>query len=371
VLRAKLLDTLAFEADLFGTLGAYRTMVLRHVQWLDTGDAAAYDAWRSAERRYVTARAAHVTRYGGDVDLPAFNFTAADLGATRADRDPLMAWLARALLALLLTVLAAGALGRRRWPALHALWVGATRPWRLAHLRGPAEAAPSRAARAVLIGVPAVALMASRLVYTWFAAPAHLLLTLGAWLLFAATARLLLGRRDPFLLWAAIGGVALLRTVLLLAVLAVRGPGHYWLEFWTAPAARSAYICVAFAAFGWLFVATALVLRDHHGLRRRHTTGTLLITAGVPLGLLGALITAVGLERALTVWNDQLALLPWGLSRILGITVDLGIPTTLPGAATAAGLLLIALGAALRTWRRSRPPTEPTEPAHPAPAIPA
>jgi hypothetical protein len=355
VLRAKLIDTLTYEADLFGTLGAYRTMVLRHAQWLDTGDGAARDAWRTAGSRYAAARDAHVTRYGGDVDLPAYNFTAADLGAVRADRDLPMAWLARALLALLLAALAAGALrtgavrtgalrvGGLRAGGLRALWIGATRPWRLAGL----DVTPTRADRVVVLAVPAAALVASRLVFTWFAAPAHLVATLGAWLLFAVTARLLLGRRDPFHLWAAIGGVALLRTVLLLGVLAVRGPGHYWLEFWTAPTARSGYICVAFAAFGWLFVATGLVLRDRHGLRRRRVAGTLLLTAGVPLALLGGLVAALGLERALTVWNDQMALLPWGLSRILGTTVYLGIPAGLPGAAAAAGLLLAALGGAL------------------------
>ncbi|WP_327009377.1 hypothetical protein OHA72_20320 [Dactylosporangium sp. NBC_01737] len=363
VLRARLIDTLTYEADLFGTLGAYRTMVLRHAQWLDTGDDAAYDAWRKAESRYMAARDAHVTRYGGDVDLPAYNFTAADLGAARADRDLWMAWLARALLVALLAVLAAGALrgrraggpgvggsgsggpggGRPGAAGLRALWIGATRPWRLADL----DAIPARADRVVVLAVPAAALVASRLAYTWFAAPAHVAATLGAWLVFAVTARLLIGRHDPFHLWAAIGGVALLRTVLLLAVLAVRGPGHYWLEFWTAPTARSVYICVAFAAFGWLFVATGLVLRDRHGLRRRRVAGTLLVAAGTPLALLGGLVTATGLERALTVWNDQLALLPWGLSRILGITVYLGIPAALPAVAAAAGLLLAALGGAL------------------------
>ncbi|GAB3858015.1 hypothetical protein GCM10027610_095180 [Dactylosporangium cerinum] len=251
---------------------------------------------------------------------------------------------------------------RRRWFGLRALWVGATRPWRLADpgSTDSTGSTPTRADRVVVIAVPAAALVASRLVYTWFAAPAHLVATLGAWLLFAVTARLLIGRRDPFHLWAAIGGVALLRTVLLLAVLAVRGPGHYWLEFWTAPTARSVYVCVAFATFGWLFVATGLVLRDRHGLLRRRVTGTLLVAAGVPLAVLGGLVTAIGLERALTIWNDQLALLPWGLSRILGITVYLGIPATLPAAAAVAGLLLMALGGACaapsprRAWRRVR-----------------
>ena len=39
--------------------------------------------------------------YGGDLDLPAYNFTAADLGMVRTDRDQAMAWLARVLLGLI------------------------------------------------------------------------------------------------------------------------------------------------------------------------------------------------------------------------------------------------------------------------------
>jgi hypothetical protein len=200
--------------------------------------------------------------------------------------------------------------------------------------------------------VPAVLLVASRLVLTWFAAPAHLLVTLGGWALFALVVRLVVGRRDPFHLWAVVGGVALLRSVLLLAALAGRGPGRYWFVFWTEPALRTVYVTVAFAAFCWLFVATAMVLRDRSGLRRRAAVGLTLSAAGVPLGVLSGLVGVVGLERALTVWNDQLALLPWGLSRILGITVHLGIPADLPGYAAGIGTALAAVGLLLSLGRR-------------------
>ncbi|GAB3959562.1 hypothetical protein GCM10027614_79300 [Micromonospora vulcania] len=62
----------------------------------------------------------------------------------------------------------------------------------------------------------------------------------------------------------------------------------------------------------------------------------------------------MGLERALTVWNDQLALLPWGLSRILGITVYLGVPTQLPAYTAAAGIALAAAGLLLSLGRHRR-----------------
>ncbi|MDG4801934.1 hypothetical protein [Micromonospora sp. WMMD980] len=354
-LRQRFVDTLDYQVDLFATLAAYRAMVLRHAQWLDTGSADAYADWRSAAGAYREARDRHRQRYGGDLDLPAYRFTAADLGAQRADRDPAMAWAARALLALVGVVVVLGLRGRRRdsgrrpgGAAARALLLGALRPWRLAGLPAPAY----RADRVLVWLVPAAVLVASRLVFTWFAAPAHLLVTLGGWALFALVARLAVGRRDPFALWAVVGGVALLRSVLLLAVLAGRGPGGYWMVFWTAPARRAVYLTIAVAAFCWLFVATAVVLRDRYGVTRRRAAGLVLAAAGVPLAVLAGLVAWIGAEHALTVWNDQMALLPWGLSRILGITVYLGIPTGLPGHAAGVGVALVAAGALLSTGRQ-------------------
>ncbi len=49
-LRERLVATLDYEVDLLGTLAEYRTMVLRHAQWLDTGSADANRAWRDAPR---------------------------------------------------------------------------------------------------------------------------------------------------------------------------------------------------------------------------------------------------------------------------------------------------------------------------------
>jgi hypothetical protein len=65
------------------------------------------------------------------------------------------------------------------------------------------------------------------------------------------------------------------------------------------------------------------------------------------LALLGTFIGLIGAEAALTVWNDQLGLLPWGLSRILGITVYLEIPLDTPWFAAASGVVLLVIGGAL------------------------
>lgn len=344
-LREHFLDTLDYQVNLFETLSAYRTTMLHHAEWLDTGSTEADQAWHTAAARYERTRADHLARYGHDLDLPAVNLTAADIGLSLAERDAPMAWLARGLLVLL--ALAFLVLRRRLW--VRVLWTAATRPWRLA-----TDTAPTRADRVLVWTVPGVAVVASRAVQTSFAAPAHLVVVLGAWLLFSVALRL--STRDPFPLTAAIGGVALVRTVLLLAALVVRGPGHYWFGFWTDPVARSVYLTVAFALFLTVFASTYAVLRTAYGLSRRRAAGRLFLATGAAVTVLGGLVTAVGAEAALTVWNDQLALLPWGLHRILGITVYLEIPTTIPAVVTVAGLVLVVAGAALSGSNHPRIP---------------
>ena len=111
---------------------------------------------------------------------------------------------------------------------------------------------------------------------------------------------------------------------------------------------------MAFAAFAWLFVVVAVVLRRVSGLRSGRAVGATAVAGGLTLAVVAGVVAAIGLERALTVWNDQMVLLPWGLSRILGITVYLGIPTWLPAALAVVGLVVAAVGAVPALLARRR-----------------
>ncbi len=336
-LRQHFVDTADYQVNLFTMLSAYRSMVLRHAQWLDTGSSDARDEWKTARAEFIDARDAHEKAYASNLDLPAYNLTAADIGLERADRDLPMAWAARGLLVLLVGWMLIGALGRSAAAKAH--WTGFTRPWRTKDLdvRGRDLA--------LLVGVPVAALVLSRGIYTWFAAPAHLILVLGGWLLFALALYVLLPKRMRLPVLAAVGGAAIVRTLFLLGVLSIRGPGRYWLMFWTEPGARTLYVTVAIALFLWVLVAAGWAIAA--STTRRRAWGVVLLAAGVPLLGMGGLVAAIGLEDAMTTWNDQMALLPWGLSRILGITVYLGIPSASVYAVMILGAILCAIGAVL------------------------
>lgn len=336
-LRLHFLDTLDYQVNLFELLAAYRTMVLRHAEWLDTGDGDARDAWAEARDRFDAAAADHAATYGDDLDLPAYNLTAARLGEERTARDLPMAWLARVGLLLVVLLLALTRTGRTMVRA-------ALTPWR--------EPAPVH--KALVLGIPLVALLWSRLVFTWFLAPAHLLLVGLAWAVLAVA---VVATRSWWVA-TAVGGAVTLRTLLLLGVLSVRGPGGYWFGFWAEPTARTAYVVVSFVLFGWVLACLVWSLAGSTG--RRRAAAACLAVVGAAMLAIGLLVGAVGLEDAMTTWNDQLALLPWGLSRILGITVYLGIPVALPWyLAGLGGFLVVAALALGMPRRRVRVPAAP------------
>ncbi|QIG43242.1 hypothetical protein G5V58_11175 [Nocardioides anomalus] len=321
---------LDYEVDTLRLLAAYRTMFLRAAAWHDTGEG--HRAWVEARDAFDRAAAAHLAAPGGDVQHPAWNLTAARLGVERADRDLAMAWTARVLLVLALL-----------WLLLsRATRVAITRPW-----------AARTSVPAIVVG--GLLFLATRCVQTSFLAPAHLLVTLGALALSTVLLLLLGGRRAAGPVLTVVSSVCVVRAVVTLAALAPTGPGGYWFAFWTEPARRSVYVTVAVALFLWLFVAAGWALAGALGARR--AAGAVLAGVGLGLGAAGLFVAAYGLERGLTVWNDQLGLLPWGLARILGLTTYLEIPADAAWWAAGAGGAVLAVGLLLRLTPRRRPAT--------------
>ncbi len=353
-MRDAFLGTLDYEVDVLRMLAAYREMILYQGQWHDTLAPASHDAWSAARDEFMTLAAAHTDQYAGDVDYPAYNLTAAELGVERADRDLAMAWIARALLLLALAWVVIGMIAARtrliRRPgaaAARASWLASTRPWRARE----STLGMLPLDRWLMVGIPAALLVATRAVQTSFLSWAHLAVVLGAWLVFVLVVRVLVGRRSPWPVIAAVGGVVVLRCIVTLFALSFSGPGGYWFSFWTEPTARTVYISIAFALFVWVFVAAGWALAAQVG--RRRATGMVLAAVGLGLAIPAGIISAIGLETALTVWNDEMGLLPWGLARILGITVYLDIPAETAAIAAIFGAVIAAVGFLLAIrWRR-------------------
>ncbi|MDW4574476.1 hypothetical protein R8Z57_16990 [Microbacterium sp. M3] len=353
-MRDAFVGTLEYELDTLRLLAAYRAMILHQGEWHDTLSPDAYAAWDADRAVYEDLAATHLERYEGDLDYPAFNLTAAQLGVERAERDLTMAWLARGLLVLAAAWVVIGMLAARTRlvakpgaAAARATWIASTRPWRARE----STLGMLELDRWLLLIVPVALLVATRAVQTSFLSWTHLAVIIGAWAVFALVLRLFLWKRSPWPVIAAVGGVVMLRCILTLFALSFTGPGGYWFAFWTDPVLRTVYISVAFALFVWVFVAAGWALAAQ--VRARRATGFVLAAVGAGLTIPAVAVGIAGLEAALTLWNDEMGLLPWGLSRILGITTYLEIPDATPWAAAAFGAVLLVVGVLLALpWGR-------------------
>ncbi len=103
----------------------------------------------------------------------------------------------------------------------------------------------------------------------------------------------------------------------------------------------------------WVFVAAGWALSSQLGVRR--AWGAILAAIGAGLAIPATIVAIVGLEAALTLWNDEMGLLPWGLARILGITTYLEIPDATAWYAAVFGLILTVVGVLLALPRRREP----------------
>lgn len=355
-LRDAFLGTLDYQADVLRLLAAYREMFLQQMRWHDTLDPAAHTAWEQARDEYVALADAHVETYTGDLDHPAWNLEAADLSVQRADRDEAMAWIARIMLVLAVAWLVIGMIATRtrlvRRPgaaAARVTWLASTRPWRAQE----STLGLLPLDRWLLLIVPGALLVGTRAVQTSFLSWTHLLVVLGAWVIFVLAMDLFLRKRSPWPVIAAVGGVVVLRCILLLAALSFSGPGGYWFAFWTDPTRRAIYITIAFALFVWVFVAAGWALSTQLG--RRRATGVVLTAIGAGLSIPATVVAIIGLEPALSAWNDQMGLLPWGLARILGLTTYLEIPSDTAWWAAAFGAVILVIGLLLAVpWGRGK-----------------
>jgi hypothetical protein len=163
-------------------------------------------------------------------------------------------------------------------------------------------------------------------------------------------------------MFAALAGPVLLQTLLLLAVVGIRGPGYLWMRFWTSSDFRLVFITLTVAMTLWLIFALVAVQRVAYGRAYSGALGGIALAFGLPMLLAGLLVHLLGLDLVLTAFNDQMAVLPMGLSRILGITTHLDIPQDLAlYGAIFGGLLAVLgfLGLAIERIRRPAPEVKP------------
>lgn len=255
-----------------------------------------------------------------------------------------LTWVARALLLLSVAWLVIGMLAARtrlvRRPGAagaRAAWLASTRPWRAEE----STLGMLPLDRWLMILVPGGLLVATRGVQTALLGWIDLAAVLGGWFVFAVVVRILVGRRSPWPVIAAVGGVIVLRCALALVAVSIAGPTAFWEAFWSHPLVRFFYIVPAVALALWAFVAAGGALAAQFGSRRGW--GIVLAGMGAGLALPAAVIALAGFGLVTEAWTGQLPGTRPGLDALIGMEGATGT-----WGAVVAGVVLTAIGLVLR-----------------------
>ncbi|MPY90394.1 MAG: hypothetical protein GEU99_21040 [Luteitalea sp.] len=292
---AAALRSLEYQETLFDVLAAWRQAFLSYYRWLETGEAGAWTQWTAGRERFEIAAARHVARFGGDVDFPAFDLTSATQAVTYATRG---AWVRRTAAALLISVIALLGIGSpfgrtwgvsRRLGALGRLgrvtWTTTVTPWRLG--REPRDLRSSMAVATlglVLVGFLVGAL--TGFASAWIGASSLLVIGIVG-LAFESTSIGLAGRQRHGYVFVAAVGPLIPGLIVLLAMIAYRGPLAFWYWFWIVPIFRVTVLTIMIAMLLWTAYAM-LTARTSDAWRGR--VGASLAAAGAGLLALTALL---------------------------------------------------------------------------------
>lgn len=317
--RNRLAASLDYEENLFETLAWYRKTFLYYYRWLDTGDAQVRQEWIASHKIFEQKKDLHLDKYGNDFNLPAYNFFAAEAGLAHAQRSGIMIRIARALMLVSVLLL-------------------------------PTCFRPVDRCRLVWILLQVCCIAAGALVFSSFLSTVFPVLCLAC--IFILLSEFGLSYWEKGLSPAPIFGSLIIPVFLfnmfLMATLSIRGPVYFWFLFWTMPAFRmlTAFLIFmsGFLALFLFFTASASVYRKTFA----QAFGNMLFAFGMMMIIIGGAIHLEKLENYLTTLNNELAVLPLCLSKILGITVNLNISQELSFHGMLAGVLLMTVGYGLR-----------------------
>jgi hypothetical protein len=131
----------------------------------------------------------------------------------------------------------------------------------------------------------------------------------------------------------------------ILILVAMRGPQYFWYLFWTSELFKILFISLWVMILFRKFQVYLMLCRKWNHERGQAVKALVFTLLGIQILGVGAALLGFGLEKSLTALNNELLVLPAGLSKIMGITTHLGIPLELPVwiILFASGLILISM----------------------------
>jgi len=328
-----LLASMDYQINLFQTLALYRHYFLKYYQWLDTGEKSAYVEWNKVLIEFETQYQLHIAKHGYNLDFPAYNFDEALVSIEVAKRTKKFSLLALALSFLIFIAIFLGIRPFQKKNKFFPMKALSSLLWNA--LVKPTTAYTKREGMCIpVVGFVwlEILIMGSLFVFSSGIAGSFFWLFQGSLILyiFSIFVLNLSSFKTKSIEYLAVLSPVLVILLGLMSISAIRGPMYFWNTFWISDIFRVIFLTAFVAIIMWTYFVLyhrQKVLGSNNGLK---AFANVLIIQAVQFLYLGVLSKFNGLEKSLTVLNDELIVLPGGLSRILGITTHLGIPAGIP-----------------------------------------
>lgn len=341
--------SLEYEYMLFNLLSSYREYFLHYYAWIDRGSPTDRVSWQLALDSFNIKKNMHLEKYIKNLDFPAYNFTESDKAVKMSERSWLMTWLSRILFVFFFTLYISGIpfINRKIQhisgsKAFSALFNSAFLP------SSVKEYNDIRTRDIVWLAViDFLAIAGGSLVISSFLAPVFTLtitLTLAAFILLSIILFTMKDIKTDIFNALSLASSVVVFFTFLFAVMSVRGPNYLWFNFWTSELFRYIFIILFFFILIWRSLAIIFISVYRIKLSVLKAVSGFFVLRGFQFLIIGIISYFLTLEKCLTALNDELLIIPTGLSKILGITTHLNIPERIPLYLIIAGAVLMSAG---------------------------
>jgi len=308
-----LIAAVEYEIELFRLLDYYRQFFMHYYRWIDTGDAQSAVSYKLAMGQFTAMMDFHETKYGGNLQVLGMDFMEAKTGISLAEESPSSIRWAKVEVVLFLFLLVLGVPGAVRDRANKRfagtlLFDSIFRPYQVS-----AQNAYHGTGRLAFFLLALYLL--SLAIFSAFTSMLFPICMGGLGLIFVGILALLIrkGKNMAKIL------VSLLASKILFF---------------------SLFVMLLFRKFQ----VYAILCRKWRGEIGPASGALVYAILGFQLLLAGLALWIFGLEYSLTALNNEMLVIPAGLSKIMGITTHLGIPLQLPlwMVSFSAGLILVS-----------------------------
>ncbi len=341
----KLIESIEYQENLFELLAYYRSYFLNYYHWLENGEKENRERWESDLAIYKEKEQFHQEKYKTNLDFPSFNFREANEGVKVAEKSSISSLAAKVLIFILMLSLISSVLVSNSY----SFCAFCKSFWLSIFIPETSTGANFRKGYGIILGFVSLLIVISILAFTSFHSFVFAIFLIVLTFSYVLGLHFGLGgfkARSNSVEILSLVSLSVLMLLIPIFLSAYRAPMLFWYKFWTSEDFRTIFVTLFVFLSLWSYLAIFLRANKVLGIPKIKTLAIIFTVQGLQFIIGSAIVIFIGFENFLTLINDELLVLPGGLSRILGITVHLNIPLALPYWILYLGLILFMVGLA-------------------------